>query len=890
MSTEPRDALWATPPRSLRWLAGLCLPPEDTDALLEDLDDMYRDRAPRGALRARLWYLRQAVGFVTRVGGMRLREALQPGGSLRGDLRVALRQLRLRRAFAVTFVVTLAIGVGIVAAVHTAGRWVLLRPVPGVDRPEELVLLRLSAPVAPPHVSFPLSHPDLLTLRERLAPSALAARTRIDADLRAAGQSPRRVRGEIVTANYFPLLGVRIADGRPFAASEEAVAADEPVVIVSQRLARSLVPGTRVTPGARLSINGKPFRVIGIAPAGFLGSEVPGQSDFWITPVALPVIDPGSDRDAMTARHAGIWQLGILRPSPGVTADAVEAVATGTIAVVRSQFPMHSYVFPQAQFQAVRGAGLDPAVRQSVRTTLVFLALAAGFLLLLTVGNLANLAVIESVRRSAAIGVRIALGARRRHVVRLWTVEGLVLALLAAAIAIPVVLGFAVAFRDLQLSEHGASLAGMNPAPTVALVCLAGAVLVAIVAVAKPALSRNWWQPLRHFSRFVPPEGRLLQRGLVSAQVAMSLALLVLAVILNRTVQKLRAVDLGFSPRNLVTFSMEPHLHGYEGRRLGAFAAGIEQQLRSIDHVRTAGLVSPAPFRSSYVTASLSSGPGRDAPTIVGAGYFATPGILDVLNARILAGRRWSGDSGTVVVTASMWQKLFPGVPIAEAPGRVVFARGKGLRVEAVIADLRLSDLTSDPPPTLFRPMRERYAGMAVSALVATARGARETADDAATIISAGAPDLPLYDVRSVRSAIDLQFAERNAMARVASTFSTIGLFLAAIGLYGVVASIVSTRRREIGVRAAMGASPGSLLRWVMSHALVPVVVGILIGVPAAHAATRILGNRLYGVERFDPGSYAAAAALLLVVSAVAALVPGLSATRVSATEVLRAE
>lgn len=890
MTGDPR------PPAVLRCLVRTSLPFEDREPLLQELDGLFAQRVrSRGRAAATMWYARQALSFVVRVGASRVVES---AGGLRPfaqDARLAVRSFRQRPAFALAFAVTLAIGTGVLATVYTAARWLLLRPVPGVTAPEQLETIRLGSIEAPPHVSWDVSHPDYLILRERLPlGGALAAMSPFEVDMRPRDGEPRRVAGAMVTSNFFTVLGARIVSGRGFLDEEQDRTVGQPVAVLSHALARRVSPDGNAV-GSEIRVNGTLVRVVGVTVPGFRGADLPGRDELWLPFSMLRVIDPTASPRAAVLQASGVWRRMIGRRPASVTTAMVATAANTVVEAVRAESRSHSYIPTHFRLQVFSGIGLDPSVRASVRRTLTQLGIVAAFLLCLAIANLANLALIESTRRRTTTAIRVALGASRARIARGVFVETALLALGGAALALVLAMVWSRWFEGAQLSEYGGALAGMRVDVRIVLFTMLAALVAASLAFFQPATAGRW-RSLDRILRRTASEDRGshgIRAALVAAQVALSLVLLVAANLLGRTVANLREIDLGFRPERLLTFSLDPHLHGYESRELEQLARGLEGRLADEGGVRGAGFISPSPLRSSYLTAALYAGDDAEEG-LVGAGFYVTPGVLPALGARTIAGDRdWRADSGTAVLTRATLARIHPGMPPEEAIGRLVYTRPnrqRPIRIAAIIENLHLSHITSEPPPLLFRPLAERLAGVSLSGVVAAERTPASVAPAVRAVVSRYAPELPIFDVRSARAAVDLQFADRHAMARVASTLGVIGLLLAAVGLYGVLAAMVAGRRREIGIRGALGAPPLRILRRTMRTGLAPVFIGLPVGLVGAVLFARLLAPQLFGLDASDPSVYAAVTVALLVATAVAAGIPAWRATRVSPAEVLRDE
>jgi predicted permease len=885
------------PPAALRGLVRASLPVEDKDALVAELDQLFRERTARdGRLPAILWYLRQALGFVFRVATARAADALGHFDEYRGDAVVALRYFRRRPAYAAAAVLTLAVGAGALATVYAAAEWVALRPVPGVGDPDELMTIRLGSNEWGAVWTWDISHPDVVTLRERLPlDGRVAAVAVIELDLRPPDGEPRRIGGEMVTANYFDLLRHRLAAGRSFSPSDDEVFAEQPPIVISHSLARTLHPRPLDAVGTDMRINGATFRVIGVAAPGFGGADLTGRADVWVSLAALPFIDPSSEKNAARSRGYGVWSRLIAR-APADTRVQIAAAANGIMEAIRREFRAHSFQANHFVMQVFPGIGLDPTLRRSVKRTLSILAAASLFLLALAMANLTNLGLMESIARVNARAVRIALGAGRLRMARSVMVEVLLLASGGVVGALCLASLWIRSFQDARLAERGGILAGMTIDARVIAVTTAAVVLAAVVALFRPLAGYRLSaiEPLLRTARTSTASGQRLRMSLVGVQVAIGLVLLVGARLLTGSIENLRRIELGFNPDRVLVFSLDPHLHGYESEQLDLLARDLERRFTAEPGVAGVGFISPSPLRSSYFTAALYPSADPDAKPLVGAGYYVSPGFLSAAGVRVIAGdRAWQAGRGTVVITRNSINTLFPGTPVNEVVGRTLPMRRMGampVRIVAVIDDVRLSRITLVPPPVFFRSLADRPAGVSLSAFLATPVHPPELEPTVRRVMSAHAPELPIFNVRSARAAVDLQFSDVTALAQVAKTLSAIGVVLAAIGLYGVLSNAVATRRREIGIRAALGAAPGSLLARVILSASVPVGLGMTAGLAAAAGSSRLLAQQLFGLSPLEPGPYATAAVVVAVTALAASALPAYHASLISPASVLREE
>jgi putative ABC transport system permease protein len=877
-------------PRWVRLVIGACIPADDRDAILADLDEVFMVRSQQGgSLSAQLWYARQAGNFVLHVGIARL--AGRPGrDAIAADLRSSARTIRRHPLYAATFVTTLAAAIGVVAAVTLAARWVALRPIPGVRNGDELATLRLSMPSAPDFVAFDVSVPHVSGLRARLpVDGRLAGVKAVDVDLASPSGEPFRSRGELVSGNYFDVLGATVAAGRLLTNADESPSSS-PSAVVTPRVAELVAGSVERAVGSTIRVNGAPVLVVGVTRPGFRGAELPGKAEIWFTVAALTIVDPSAPSTAATDGGYGAFRNLLGRRPEGMTVEKLAADANLAMQAMRGDGATAASAPNQFTFRAWPGAGLDPGVRATARRALMTLTAAAALLLALAAANLTNLAVARAAALATPRAIRLSLGASRFRLMQTTVIEAGVLGLAGGIGGLALASLCATWFADMQLAERGGALLGASVDGATVAVALSSGVAVAVVSYLLAQLtvgSRN----LAATARAGRASRQRVGRALLVVQVALSVVLLVGAGLLGRTVRNFRAVDLGFDPAGVFTIAFEPHLHAYESASLGLLARRIEDELAAVAGARGAGVISPAPFVSGYFTASMYADASSATP-VVGAGFFVSPGALRALGGRFVAGNaNWRGDSATAVLSRSAAHRIYPGVPLSEVVGRFMPTRregGRPVRIDGIVEDIRLADLTRPSPPVIFRPLAERRAGMSVVALVATTGDAERLAPVVRHAIARVAPEVPVFDARSARRAIDRQFAERDAMSRVSSVLGVVGLLLAGIGVYGVLASAVASRRREMSIRAALGASPSLLAASVLEWGLGPIALGVCFGLGGAVFAARALASQLYQLDKFDPPTFATGA-LIMALAGLAACIPSaLRAAAAAPAEVMR--
>lgn len=895
------------PPAIFRALLALLLPAGERSHLLAEMDDLHGRRATRsGRLRATLWYLRHTLGFGLRFAP-RLPARLSPPAlaTLHRDLRHGVRALARRPGYAATTVLTLGIGIGGAGTVYTASNWALLRPVPGVHEPDELVTIRLEIGEASPE--FPVSQPDLETLEARLASlTSLAAATEYQVNLDpAADANPWRAAAAVVTSDYFEVLGVSAEAGRVLGGGTGVE--DAGVAVVSHRMARDLERSSGPVIGRTLRVNGHPYTVVGVAPPGFHGAELPGGFDLWLPPSAFPHVDPDASPDVLSRRGSPLWTKLVGRRLPGATPAAIEAEGGRAIDAVREEHaPPHSFM-ANFTLRAYLGVGLAPRARSTARRMVGVLGVGALILLLLACANAANLGLARASARRGSTAVHRALGASGGRVAGLVLVEHVVLGIAGGALGAGLAAVGTGLFSEASLSRFGASLEGIQMDGRVLAFVAATAIGAALLTGALPAwiASRDRLLPgLRgqaHGSRRVAGA----QGALVAAQVALSAVLLVGAGLMARTVLKLDARELGFDPSASLRFSIDPRAQGYDEEEVRSLLGRIEARLREEPGVLAAGFAAPSPVSGSFLT-DLAALPGSEPDgedAVHGAGFQVTAGFLEALGGRLRGGRWYDAAESPrvgeppdlVVITESAAREAFPAAPPDAVPGRLLGrARGPTTRVAGVVADLRLTGPHRELQPIFFRPWGDGPAWVDVAGIVRTTSDPARFAPALRRVVGSVAPSLPVYDVRTVQAQVDRLVVEQRLAARLAVILAAIGAVLTGVGLYGVLGYAVVRRRREIAVRSALGAGPASVVGRFVRYGALLTVAGLAAGLVGAAVLTRSLEAALagpeallFGVEPLDAATFGIGALAMLAVAAVAAWIPARRATRLDPVEIL---
>jgi putative ABC transport system permease protein len=815
--------------------------------------------------------------------------------SLGRDLALAVRQLRRAPAFAATVVATLALAMGANAAVFSVIRAVLLAP-PPYHEPDRLMVIWSNLDLAG-YRRAPLSGPELLDLREHARGfQDVGAIWTTTAQISGEGE-PEQLRVGLVTANFLSLLGVEPRLGRNFEPAEEGQGAPK-VVILSDALWRRRFGADPRVVGRTVRMDGGGVTVIGVAPAGLRLAFAPDAN----VPPDLQAFAPFLSDHARDPRDQYYLRT-VARLAPGVAPEAAarEVAEIGT----RLEAEHTEYEASGRSFFAV---GLQDDAVRPVRPVLLALMGTVGLLLLLACVNVANLLLGRELARREQMAVRAALGATRGRLVLQVMVETLVLAclgLLAGLAVGQVLLHLLIALRPAALSRIGLENIGLDP-PVLAFtggVGLIAAIVVSLVGL-RGAMRPHLEAVLRAGGRSDDDAPRRrLRRALVISQVALGTILLVGAGLLVRSFVALTQVDLGFHAERVLTFRLSLPRGRYRTVAAGTeFARRLEDRLRALPGVEAVGAVSALPYDDlpnwstsyTYDGVDPKSRGGREADA-----RSVSPGWFETIGAELVAGRGFeeSDDEAgppVVVVDERLAEKAWPGRDAIGQRLQVDFVTDAGFvptwaLVVGVVRHIRHRDLTEVVREQVYVPHRQSPRNPMAWAL----RTKGKTRVEEATIRRIVAQldgELPVYDVRPLAAYVgDAQGRARFTMV-LSAAFAALALLLAAIGIYGVMSYSVTRRRREIGVRLALGARAGQVRRAVLGDGLLLAGTGLAVGLAGAALLTRTAASLLYAVSPLDPLTYAAVTAALVAVAVLATWAPARRATRFEPIEILRSE
>jgi predicted permease len=802
------------------------------------------------------------------------------------DVRQAVRALRRRPGFTLTAVLTLAIGIGANAAVFTIVDALLLRPLPFGDRSARVVSLHSTHPTQPE--DWPdarLSGPDLDDLRRstRLLEDVAGYLGRNFTVAETAGLA-ERVRGGGVTPNLFPLLGVQPALGRFFVAEEAQPIGLEPAVILSYGLWQSRFGGDPAIVGKPILVNQRARTVVGVMPAGF---RFPERDDIWLPLAALP----GSPRDQRML--AGI---GVLRP--GVRLAQLQAELDGLAAALAARHPSTNREWGLRALM-YRDLAFDRAGRVAVFSLMGAVAL----VLLIGCANLSNLLLAAGVARQREIAVRTAIGASRARIVREMLAEGLVLS--AAGGLLGAVLGRLG--LDALVASWPEELPYWIHFDVDARVVGFLAVIVVLTAIAfglLPALRASRPDVIEQLKEGARSAGsradRRLQGGLVVAQVALCLALLVGANLMIRTFLKLQAADPGFDEKPLA--SLRLYLPGDAYNPLPAKAAFVRRavdRLRALPGVAAAAATTSIPADDGGLPIRIvADGRPVEAGRENGAIMIATvPSLFDTLGVRLVAGRPFTdgeteqAGAPVAIVNGRLARHFWPdGSALGRRLGLVDAQATTWLTIVGIAPEMQYEEFGEETAQSALQ-VYVPYGRMGVRTIAFLVRGTAPAASLLRPMRAALAQveaQAPVYDVSTMRERRALTTWERRFFGEAVGAFALVALLLACLGVYGVLSYTVSRRTREIGVRIAVGAAPIDVMRLVVGQAAALAGIGAAVGLLLSTAVAYLLQGILYGVVPHDPKTLLGTATLLVAVVIGASALPARRATRIDPVDALR--
>ena len=838
-------------------------------------------------------------------------------GNLQQDVAYAFRTLRQNPAFAGIVILILALGIGANTATFSVIDALMLRPLP-VSHPEALVTIgdpratgRLSEGTPESDVaSYPL-YTDLRDGNHVLTGLYASGRTsRLDVVIdqtpvsaRPGSTEAEHPHGRFVTGNFFSVLGVGAVAGRTFAATEDRLAGADPVVVISYPYWRKRFAGDPAVIGQTIAINGAGFVIVGVAEKDFTGDIVGQPTDVWIPVTMQPVVMPASPW--LTKRSVS-WLLLMGRLAPGVSLEAARTSLTvlETRSLLENAGTERRFLETALHDRPPRiesgGRGFS-YYRAAFASAMFTLTAAVAMVLLVVCANVANLMLARAAARGREISVRIALGAGRMRLVQQLLTESAVLAIVGSACGLVVAWWGSTAI--LRLAAGGPKPVPVDVRldwPVVAFtigLSITTTLLIGLVPALRATRS-DVASALRTQGRDSGAEttrGRLpLGKGLVIAQVALSMLLLVGTGMLVRSTERLEHADVGIARDQLIIAEVAAQRSGYTDARMNSLVRDLMARAAAIPGIAAVSVSENGIFSGteSETNVQVEGFTARvDSDTAVkyddvGPGYFNAVGS-HLLRGRDVEARDNERAPKVVVINETMARFFFPH---GDAVGRHITADSAVWEIVGIVADARTNDVRGTPDRRMFVPIVQmRHSPEQFRVELRTGGDPARLVDATRRALMASDPSLVVTDVSALPDLIQDSLAEDHLVARAVSFFGAIALVLSALGLYGIMAYATARRTAEFGLRMALGAEPGAVIRMVLTEAMALAGSGIVIGLPVAVAASQLIRGRLFHIGVFDPPSIGIAVIILAISAAIAAYLPALRASSVAPLAAIRA-
>jgi predicted permease len=830
------------------------------------------------------------------------------------DIRYGVRGLWKRKGFAAIAVLTLALGIGANSAIFTLVNAVMLKSLP-VEKPEELVLFSdalgegTSVEDSPRTGKWNLfsfasyeyfrnhnqSFQDIAALRS--GPSRLSVRR---PDAAAAARSA----GQLVSGNYFSVLGVRAARGRVFTDEDDKPGA-QPAAVISHRYWEQELNSDSSVVGKNFIINGTNFTVIGVTPREFFGERVRRPPDFWLPLSFQPQIEL---RDSFLSNDQVYFLMVMGRLKPGTTIEQAQATtnlalrqylteqAGNTLTDERRKGIENTYA-PLVEGQA----GIS-GLRRAYSKPLQMLMAIVGMVLLIACANVGSLLLSRAASRKAEISLRMALGATRGRIVRQLLTESMLLALIGGVFGVVLAQWAVRVLIGLVARE-----APLNTRPdTGVLLFTAGVSIVAgllfglvpAILASRTDLSSAMKEKNRLRGGFMRLSPSSL---LVVMQVGLSMVLLTGSGLFARSLMKLQSEDVGFNRNNVLVLGIDPRLAGYKQSELPALYQQVVERLSSLPQVQSVSIATYSPLSGTHRSSSVrvtghtpQPGENLDVQDILVAPKYPETLGMPLLRGRDINERDTATSRQVAVINAAFVEHYFKD----QNPLGRTFAfddnsdKGAGVEIVGVVGDIKREDVREKADPTVFRPILQVQDPATYSATIhiRTQNDPAPLIPQVRQMINQIDDKLPIFGVTTLNEQMQNNLSQERLIAQLVSFFGALALILACIGLYGVMAQGVARRTSEIGIRMALGARGGNIALMILRETLYLVLAGLVIGVPAALIGAKLISAQLFGLSPTDPLTLIGAAVVLTVVAMLAGYLPARRASRVNPLNALRYE
>jgi predicted permease len=814
--------------------------------------------------------------------------------SLIKDIRYAIRSLIKRPGFVAIAVITLALGIGANTAIFSLVNTVVLRSLP-VDRPNEIVSVAVRGK---DDSMSAFSYPNYKDFRDRNEVlSGLLVYRFVPLSLSRGGNN-ERVWGYEVSGNYFDVLNVKAIHGRTFLPEEDQTKLSHPVIVVGYDCWQRRFGGDPSLVGKDVLINNHQFRVIGIAPEGFKGTEFVYSPEIWVPASMIEWVEPGATWiDKRNTKN--FFAIGRLKS--GVDSRQAQA----SLNLLSQQLAKEYSDSNEGQSIKLDPPGfILPDLRGAVVSFTWVLMAAVGLVLLVTCTNLAGLMLARATDRRKEIAIRLAMGANRLRLIRQLLTESVLLSFAGGAVGVMLAVWIVRVLLALKPPIDFPLALDVSIDWRVLLFSLAVSVAAGVIFGFAPALQATRPNLVGALKDTAAQGGAVktkLRSALVVAQISISLIVLIGAGLVVRTLQQLQTMNPGFNPQNALTMSFDLGLQGYDEARGQQFYRQLNERLQSLPGVESAAVMSYIPLSLNFNSNNIfvegkPAERGENVPLAMSAS--AGPAYFKTMGTPILQGREFTESDQAktepvAVVNEYLVRRLMPEVQTpAEAVGkRFSFrsASGPWIQIVGVAKAGKYFNIAEEPRPFVWTPMTQDYNSSGIL-VVRTKVNPEDLFGAVRSQVQSLDPNLPLFDVKTLTEHMKLALFPAKVAATVLGVFGLVALMLAAIGVYGITSYAVAQRTHEIGVRLALGAQLGDVLKLVLGHGLKLTIIGAAIGLVGAFLVTRAITSVLYGVSATDPLTFGLVSLLLIGVALVASYVPARRATKVEPLIALRNE
>jgi predicted permease len=849
---------------------------------------------------------------------------------LLSNIRYALRQFRASPVFTAAAILTLALGIGGTTAIFTLIDAVMLRSLP-VSDPGQLYRVgegdECCVEGGPQDKWGMYSYPLFERLKKETpefeeVAAFQAGRWGMSVRRKGVETSARALRAEFVTGSYFSTLGVGAFGGRVLTPEDDTPSAP-PVAVLSHRVWQTTYGGDTSVVGSTFIVEGHPFTIVGVAPAGFFGEMLQSDPpDLWVPVQKEPMIHGEGE---LLHQSVSAWLRMIGRLRPGATTAGMGPRLTGVLrqwiqddsGYPAAWMPDIQRMLPQQVINVVpAGAGVA-AMKEEYGRSLQILLTVCGLVLLIACANVANLLLVRGVARRGQLAIRMAIGATRRKIITQALTESILLAIGGAAAGLLVSL--AAARLLLALAFHSAHFLPISIAPSLKILAFSFglALLTGIIFGAAPAWLATRTDPveaLRGAGRGTSDHASFARKALLLVQAALSVVLVAGATMLGRSLNKLEHQDFGYQVKGRVVVSLQRPPATYSQPKLAALYRQMEEKLSHIPGMHGVGLALYNPLTDNWGELILVQ--GHPAPKMheeagaswdrVSANYLQNFG-MPILRGRYFTAADNETTQPVAIVNEAFVKRFFKKEedPLDQHFGMDIPEYAGTFRIVGIVHDAKFAGWGLNRParPMLYVPLAQSvdyknelmkklelnsHFISGIMLVTNTPVGALEP--QLTQALAELDPNLTIVDVRTMQEQVDLSFDQERAVASLAGLFGSVALLLAAIGLYGVTAYTVAQRTREIGIRMALGAERGKVVQMVLEGASMRVVAGLVLGLPLAVGAGRLISSQLYGVSSWDPLALLIAAGALTTSAFVAAIIPASRAASISPMNALRVE